>query len=134
MCPNSSLHLVYSHIFQIFIILNYPIQKEWKSGKERERVKGEMEEGKKEWEKGRRKEKRKKCIIYFNLKCVLLLVIYLSIIYNSSVGKESTWNAEDPSSIPVLGRTPGEGIGYPLQYSGLENSTDYIVLGVAKSQ
>ena len=34
-----------------------------------------------------------------------------------SVGKESTCNAEDPSSIPGLGRSPGEGIGYPLQYS-----------------
>ena len=36
---------------------------------------------------------------------------------DSSVGKESTCNAGDPSSIPGLGRSPGEGIGYPLQYS-----------------
>ena len=36
---------------------------------------------------------------------------------NSSVGKESTCNAGDPSSIPRFGRSPGEGIGYPLQYS-----------------
>ena len=36
--------------------------------------------------------------------------------------------------IPGLGRSPGEGKGYPLQYSGLENSTDCIVHGVAKSQ
>ena len=35
--------------------------------------------------------------------------------------------------IPGLGRSPGEGKGYPLQYSGLENSMDCIVLGVAKS-
>ena len=35
----------------------------------------------------------------------------------SSVGKESTCNAGDPGSIPGLGRSPGEGIGYPLQYS-----------------
>ena len=34
-----------------------------------------------------------------------------------SVGKESTCNAEDPSSYPGLGRPAGEGIGYPLQYS-----------------
>ena len=34
----------------------------------------------------------------------------------SSVGKESTCNAGDPGSIPGLGRSPGEGIGYPLQY------------------
>ena len=36
---------------------------------------------------------------------------------DSSVGKESTWNAGNPGSIPGLGRSPGEGIGYPLQYS-----------------
>ena len=36
---------------------------------------------------------------------------------DSSVGKESTCSAVDPSSIPGLGRSPGEGIGYPLQYS-----------------
>ena len=36
---------------------------------------------------------------------------------DSSVGKESTCNAGDPSSIPGSGRSPGEGIGYPLQYS-----------------
>ena len=36
----------------------------------------------------------------------------------SSAGKESTCNAGDPSSIPGLGRTPVEGIGYPFQYSG----------------
>ena len=36
---------------------------------------------------------------------------------DSSVGKESAWNAGDSSSIPGLGRSPGEGIGYPPQYS-----------------
>ena len=36
---------------------------------------------------------------------------------HSSVGKESACNAEDPSSIPGLGRSAREGIGYPLQYS-----------------
>ena len=36
---------------------------------------------------------------------------------DSSVGKESTHNAGDPSLIPGLGRSAGEGIGYPLQYS-----------------
>ena len=36
---------------------------------------------------------------------------------HTSVGKDSTCNAEDPGSIPGLGRSPGEGIGYPLQYS-----------------
>ena len=51
-----------------------------------------------------------------------------------SAGKESTCNMEDLGSIPGLGRSPGEGKGYPLQYSGLENSVDYIVHGVVKSQ
>ena len=40
----------------------------------------------------------------------------------------------DPGSIPGLGRYPGEGKHYLLQYSGPENSTDYIVHGVAKSR
>ena len=40
----------------------------------------------------------------------------------------------DLGSIPGMGRSPGEGKGYPLQYSGLENSMDYKVYGVAKSQ
>ena len=49
----------------------------------------------------------------------------------STSGKESARNAGDLGLIPGLGRSPGEGKGYPLQYSGLENSMDYIV---AKSQ
>ena len=53
---------------------------------------------------------------------------------DSSVGKESACNAGDTSSIPGTGRSTGEGIGYPLQYSDLENSMNYIVHGVAKSQ
>ena len=40
----------------------------------------------------------------------------------------------DLGSIPGLGRSPGEGTGYPLQYSGLENSMNCIVHGVSKSQ
>ena len=51
-----------------------------------------------------------------------------------SAGKESTCNAGDLGSIPELGRSPGEEKGYPLQYSGLENSMDCIIHGVAKSQ
>ena len=49
---------------------------------------------------------------------------------DSSVGKESACNAGDLGSIPGSGRSTGEGIGYPLQYSGLENSMDSIVHGV----
>ena len=51
----------------------------------------------------------------------------------SSAGKESTCNAGDPNLIPGLGRFTGEGIGYPLQYSGPENSMDSIVHGITKS-
>ena len=53
---------------------------------------------------------------------------------DSSVGKEYACNAGDPSSVTGLGRSPEEGKGYPLQYSGLENSMDYTAHGVAKSQ
>ena len=42
-----------------------------------------------------------------------------------SDSKESACNAGDLGSIPGLGRSPGEGNGNPLQYSGLENSMDY---------
>ena len=51
---------------------------------------------------------------------------------DGSDGKESTYNAY-PGLIPGLGRSDGEGNGYPLQYSGLENCMDCIVHGVAKS-
>ena len=50
----------------------------------------------------------------------------------NSTSKESTCNAGDLGSIPGLERSPGEGIGDPLQYSGLENSVDCIVHGVAE--
>ena len=53
---------------------------------------------------------------------------------DSSVGKESTCNAGDLGLIPRLGRSPGERKGYPLQYSGLENSMDCMVHGVTKSR
>ena len=51
-----------------------------------------------------------------------------------SAGKESACNEGDLVSIPGLGRYPGGGKSYPLQYSGLENSIDYIVHGVTKSR
>ena len=49
-----------------------------------------------------------------------------------SAGKESACNAKDLGSLPGLGRSPEEVKGYPLQYSGLENSIDCRVYGVAK--
>ena len=51
-----------------------------------------------------------------------------------SAGKESACNMWALGLIPGLGRSSGEGNGYPLQYSGLENSKDCIVHGVTKSQ
>ena len=51
-----------------------------------------------------------------------------------SAGKESACKAGDLGSISVLERSPGEGNGYPLQYSGLENSVDCSVHGAAKSK
>ena len=53
---------------------------------------------------------------------------------DSSAGREPSCNVGDLGSIPGLGRVPREGKGYPLQYSGLENSMDCIVHGVAKSR
>ena len=50
-----------------------------------------------------------------------------------SAGKESAYNVGDLGSIPGLGRSLGEGKGYLLQYSGLENSMNCIVRGVTKS-
>ena len=52
---------------------------------------------------------------------------------DSSVGKESACNAGDSGSIPRSGRSAGKGIGYPFQYSGLENSMGCTVHGIAKS-
>ena len=51
-----------------------------------------------------------------------------------SAGKKSTCNVGDLGSIPGLGRSPGEGNDYPHQYSGLENSMNYIVHGFSKSE
>ena len=53
-------------------------------------------------------------------------VIYIS------ASKESTCNIGDPGSVPGLERSPGEGNGNPIQYSGLVNSMDYMVHGSIK--
>ena len=50
-----------------------------------------------------------------------------------SAGKEFAHSVGDLGLIPGLGRSPGEGNGYPLQFSGLENSMDCMVHGVARS-
>ena len=59
--------------------------------------------------------------------------MFLGFACDSAV-KISACNSRDLGSIPGMGRSPGEGKGYPLQYSGLENSMDYKVYRVAKSQ
>ena len=52
-----------------------------------------------------------------------------SLFTDTADGKESACNAGDLSSVPGLGRSPGEEKGYPLQYSGLEDSLDCIAWG-----
>ena len=63
-----------------------------------------------------------------------LTILFYSGFHSGSDGIESACNSGDLGSIPGLGRAPGEGKGYPLQYSRLENSMDCIVHGVAKSR
>ena len=56
-----------------------------------------------------------------------------TLLHSGSAGKESASNVGDLDSIPGLGRCPGEGKGYSLQYSGPEDSVDCVVHGVTKS-
>ena len=58
---------------------------------------------------------------YFLKGCLELLVYFP----HGSAGKGSAYSVGELGSIPELGRSPGEGNGYPLQYSGLENSMAY---------
>ena len=67
-------------------------------------------------------------------KVVFMHICFLKGFLCGSAGKESACDAGDLGLIPGLGRSPGEGKGYPLQYSGLENSVNYTVHGVAKSR
>ena len=60
----------------------------------------------------------------FHFECFLRLVGQDESFPGGSDGKASACNAGDLGSIPVLGRSPGEGNGNPLQYSCLENPTD----------
>ena len=72
-------------------------------------------------------QKEKKQVLYIN-------AYIWNLDPDRSVGKESACNAGDTGLISGSGRSPAEGIGYPLQYSGLENSMDCTVCGVAKSR
>ena len=67
------------------------------------------------------------------MRPVYPLLLYLLGFPCGSAGKESACNAGDLGLIPGLGRSPGEGKGYPLQYSGLENSMDYSPWGYKES-
>ena len=71
------------------------------------------------------------------LRCAVYQFLHFSLVFLGfpwgSAGKESACNAGDLGSTPGLGRSPGEGKGYPLQYSGLQNSMDCIVHGVTKN-
>ena len=69
-----------------------------------------------------------------NIEAVSWLNIIDIVNVFASLLEESACNAGDPDSIPGLGTSNGEGIGYSLQYSGLENSMDCIVHVVTKSQ
>ena len=69
-----------------------------------------------------------KCL-HPSLGCLSLLIYPSMGFHCGSAGKESTCNVGDLDSIPRLGRSPGEGKGYTLQYSSLENSMDCIVHG-----
>ena len=66
----------------------------------------------------------------FNMFC--LCTSDFKLFNGSSAGEESACGAGDLGSIPGLGRSPEVVKGYPLQYSGLENSTDCTVHGVTK--
>ena len=60
------------------------------------------------------------------------MCVYMGFL-GGSAGKKSACNAGDLDSFPGLGRSPGEGKGYPLQYSGLKSSMDSIVPEMAES-
>ena len=64
---------------------------------------------------------------------IICIYIYTRASLVAQLVKNPYANVRDLGSIPGLGRSPGEGRGYPLQYSGLGNSMDYIVHGVAES-
>ena len=71
--------------------------------------------------------------IYINyLWHTYYIYVYIGL-HGGSANKESTCNVGDLGSIPGLERSPGEGNGYPFQYSDLENSMNCTVYGVAKS-
>ena len=68
------------------------------------------------------------------LSCIMIVLFTGLGFPCGSTDKEPACNVGDPGLIPGLGRSPGEGKGYPLQSSGLENPMDCTVHGIAKSR
>ena len=77
--------------------------------------------------------KKNTCIIYIENKEIMHSLILSKGFPCGSAGKESACNVGDLGLFPGLRRSPGEEKGYPLQYSGLENSMNCIVHGVTNS-
>ena len=71
-------------------------------------------------------------VLLYLIKIMHLTTCCWAVTHCDSAGKESACSVGDLGSIPGLGRSPGEGKDYQLQDSGLENSMDCIVHGVAK--
>ena len=72
-------------------------------------------------------------LLFSTVRIFLIMLHGIQGFPGGSAGKESACNTGDLGLIPGLGRSPGEGKGYLLQYSGLENSMACMVHGVAKS-
>ena len=81
-----------------------------------------------------RKNNYLECIAYWTTSFLPVRAGFYARFPGSSAGKEFACSEGDLGSIPGWGRSPGKGNGYPLQYSGLDNSMDCMVHGVEKSQ
>ena len=64
------------------------------------------------------------CFLFSNVSSGSYPIIFIYVFPGGSDGKASAYNARDLGSIPGFGRSHGEGKGYSLQYSDLENSMD----------
>ena len=74
-------------------------------------------------------------VVFLYFFALFIKMAYLSLGFlGSSAGNELACSGGDLGSVTRLGRSPGEGNGYPLQYSGLENSMNCIVHGVIKNR
>ena len=82
-----------------------------------------------------------KLVLFFGLYSLVKFGVWIGCYFSSikwdlpggSTDKELAFNVGNLGLIPGAGKIPGEGNGYPFQYSGLDNSMDSIVHGVTKS-